>query len=379
MIFYIAEAYYGGSHALVANLFTDQLTSLGHEVHIFKLSPRHWRWRLQGGHISLSDKMNSFSLETGKTPDFILTTSMTNTLALKGLLRPKVRRAKFITFFHENQLAYPANPKDLSHPEKAEFLKFYYSEFHLSQCLGSDYLLFNSNYNKDTTLKGIESFLRKAPDEKLMHHFELCKERAKVIHLGIPSQSRNEASWEARPYRILWNHRLEHDKNPSEFCHLARELRSSLSSLSPKNSLELSLLGELRGENDPFQALKLEFGSQVIHSQRIESRVEYLNELRNCRLLPVTSYQEFFGISVMEAIFLGVIPLLPNRLSYPELIPAELHSELLYSGHDDLKRKALKLITEGLETQKRDFLNLHCQKFQINPFMKRFFKEIGLS
>lgn len=375
MNFFIAEAYYGGSHALIANLFKEQLTSLGYDVHIFKLSPRHWRWRLQSGHISLSDKMNAFTLETGKVPDFILTTSMTNTLALKGLLKPSLRKAKLITFFHENQLAYPLNPQDISQKAKADFLKFYFSEFHLSQCLGSDHIFFNSNYNYQTTLEGIHDFLKKAPDEKPKNHLEFIKEKAKVIHLGVPIEWLAQPSWKERPYRILWSHRLEYDKNPSEFCQLARDLNSSLSNIS---SLELSLLGEQRAQEDPFQSLKLEFGSQVIHTQRLESRDHYLNELKNCRLLPVTSHQEFFGISVMEAIFQGVIPLLPNRLSYPELIPIELHQDLLYKNYEDLKSKAHTLITDGLTPRKTTLLRDHCQKFQTNPFIERFLKELGL-
>jgi hypothetical protein len=50
---------------------------------------------------------------------------------------------------------------------------------------------------------------------------------------------------------------------------------------------------------------------------------------------------EFFGISVLEAICAGAYPLLPSRLSYPELIPAVLHPACLYTGEDDLLQKAI--------------------------------------
>ncbi len=35
----------------------------------------------------------------------------------------------------------------------------------------------------------------------------------------------------------------------------------------------------------------------------------------------------------------GCRPLLPNRLVYPEIIPAEFHSEVLYANHQDLVEK----------------------------------------
>jgi glycosyltransferase involved in cell wall biosynthesis len=35
-------------------------------------------------------------------------------------------------------------------------------------------------------------------------------------------------------------------------------------------------------------------------------------------------------MSVLEAIYCGCRPVLPRRLSYPELIPAEAHGDVLY-------------------------------------------------
>jgi glycosyltransferase involved in cell wall biosynthesis len=57
--------------------------------------------------------------------------------------------------------------------------------------------------------------------------------------------------------------------------------------------------------------------------------------------MPVTSNQEFFGASVMEAIYCGVWPILPSRLSYPELIPIKYHSDNIYSSEDELYEKIL--------------------------------------
>jgi glycosyltransferase involved in cell wall biosynthesis len=49
-----------------------------------------------------------------------------------------------------------------------------------------------------------------------------------------------------------------------------------------------------------------------------------------------TAIHEFFGVSVVEAIYARSFPVLPRRLSYPELIPQQHHSACLYDGFDDL-------------------------------------------
>ena len=88
-------------------------------------------------------------------------------------------------------------------------------------------------------------------------------------------------------------------------------------------------------------------------SKRVGSGVaihgpEYLLLLRAGAGLGLAAH-EFFGISVVEALYLGCIPVLPNSLSYPEILPAELHSRCLYSDPSQLPvflQEALKLEPE---------------------------------
>jgi hypothetical protein len=51
-------------------------------------------------------------------------------------------------------------------------------------------------------------------------------------------------------------------------------------------------------------------------------------------LLPVTSNQDFFGASVIEAMYCNVVPLLPKRLAYPEHLPQQFHSTFFYDEND---------------------------------------------
>jgi len=51
-----------------------------------------------------------------------------------------------------------------------------------------------------------------------------------------------------------------------------------------------------------------------------------------------TAKHEFFGVAAVEAMAAGAIPVFPNALSYPELIPDAVHDETLYSTEVDLDR-----------------------------------------
>ena len=52
----------------------------------------------------------------------------------------------------------------------------------------------------------------------------------------------------------------------------------------------------------------------------------------------------FFGISIMEAVFCNTIPLLPQRLSYPELFRINENPEIFYHSKNDLINKLEILI-----------------------------------
>jgi hypothetical protein len=60
-----------------------------------------------------------------------------------------------------------------------------------------------------------------------------------------------------------------------------------------------------------------------------------------------TAVHEFFGVSVVEAIYCGAAPVLPNRLSYPELIPPELHERCLYDDYPELLVKLRVSLTRS--------------------------------
>jgi hypothetical protein len=74
----------------------------------------------------------------------------------------------------------------------------------------------------------------------------------------------------------------------------------------------------------------------------------------------VCSRQDFFGGSAVEAIYCNCYPLLPNRLAFPEHIPAGQKADHLYEREEELPNRLRALLFQIDEIRKnshyRDFV-----------------------
>ena len=123
-------------------------------------------------------------------------------------------------------------------------------------------------------------------------------------------QHKTEAARSDQPPLILWNHRWEYDKNPEEFFRALFALQEQ------GIEFELAVLGESYKKHPPiFSEAKTRLAEQIVHWGYAESFAEYAKWLWRADILPVTSIHDFFGISVVEAIYCGCTPLLPKRLA----------------------------------------------------------------
>ncbi len=347
------EPYYGGSHKLFLDQLIIELEQRNHQCHSIKLSAKKWRWRFLSSHFQLAEMVNNNFLNS--PPEIIVCSSLMDTASFKGLLLPHFQKTAIITFFHENQMAYPINESAENRKDQIKLRKYTYPLVHLNQILGSDGLLFNSKYNHQSLFEGVEKFIRKMPDANPKKLIEKAKKKCFITGLGLKMNETisEPIPWDKRPMRILWNHRWEYDKNPNEFIKLFQNL------VKKNKHLELDILGEDRsGEHtDTFLEFKDRFPGHIKTFGGLKEREDYINQLGKSRLLPVTSHHDFFGLSVVDAILNGVIPLLPRRLSYPELIPVNLHQKLLYSDFKELCKKSSLLLEYGLgESEKRDLI-----------------------
>ena len=74
----------------------------------------------------------------------------------------------------------------------------------------------------------------------------------------------------------------------------------------------------------------------------LESREAYWRALSDCDVVISTAEHEFFGVSVVEAVSMGCVPLLPHRLAYPELLVDESQSIVCLYRTLTQMRKQLK-------------------------------------
>jgi len=155
---------------------------------------------------------------------------------------------------------------------------------------------------------------------------------------------------------ILWNHRWEFDKNPELFFNTLFDLKSE--------GIKFRLI--VSGENykrvpEIFDTARKKLKDEIIHFGFVYKREKYLEFLKVADILPVSSNQEFFGISSIEAILANTFPLLPDRLAYTEHIPSSLKDDFLYANDTLLKLKLKELLTIGKDqeklTQLIDYIN----------------------
>lgn len=266
---------------------------------------------MHGGAVSLAKQF----LEQDKSYDIILATDMLDLSTFLSLTREKSTGIPTAIYFHENQLTYPWSETDRDLEHKRDL---HYGFINYASALSADKVFFNSAYHRESFLEALGKFLRFYPDERNLDTIPILEQKSEVWHLGLDlkrfDKHRVEKDW--RVPRILWNHRWEYDKNPEEFFEGIRHLKAE------RIPFELVVLGGNFAQSPRvFEEAEKEFSNEIIQWGYCESFEEYASWLWKSDFLPVTSNQDFFGISIVEAAYCCVEPLLPKRLSYPELFP----------------------------------------------------------
>ncbi len=340
MIIHLFAPFFTGSHKAWAEGYVQNSK---HEIKIFSLSGKYWKWRMHGAAVSLAQQF----LDQKEQPDLILATDMLDLATFLALTRQRTATIPTVLYFHENQLTYPWSPTDEDVALKRDR---HYSWINYTSALAADQLCFNSQYHKDSFLKELAVFLQAFPDYKGLDNVPKITVKSMVLPLGmslkkLDALKEGDVTRESAPV-LLWNHRWEYDKNPDAFFKLCYRLKSE------NIDFQLIVLGEHYAKSPAvFKEAKEKLSDRILHWGYAERFEKYAAWLWRSDILPVTSKQDFFGGSVVEAMYCGVYPLLPNRLAFPEHIPNSSHKDHLYENEEDLyeKTKALLLDFSKLE------------------------------
>ena len=296
------EPYYGGSH----QAFLDGWSSRSsHDWTILSLPAYKWKWRMRHAAVTLAERATEL-VQAGNSWDVMFCSDMLNLAEFRGLADSRVARLPTVAYFHENQLTYPVQ-------QSAERdLHFGFTNF--TTALAAERVWFNSNYHLHDFLGALRDLLPRMPDFQPLSAIDQIEEKSGVFPPGIdPMPTRTQRR--DGPIRMLWAARWEHDKDPETFFNALSLLRAR------HVEFRVSVLGESFREVPPvFADARRTLNSHVDHWGFLPSRDDYIAALLDADVFVSTARHEFFGLSAVEAIAAGVFPLLPRRLSYPELL-----------------------------------------------------------
>jgi len=324
---------------------------------------RFWKWRMRTAAIEMIESAQQQGAFDAPV-DAIMLTSLMSAADLRALLPEALRGHPLVLYMHENQAAYPEGRVTDASAEQ----DLHYPLTNLTSVLAAEKVIWNSTWNRESFLDGIQRILKFGPDLKMpgdLHDRMLAKsvviwppvepppgivgdgEAGGVLHNvgragagpergdeartkraggrsgasvagGHNAEGRNTGGRD-RPVRVVWPHRWEHDKGPSELLAIAREHTESL-------NLHWTILGErYRRVPQAIRDFEREFADRIDHIGFEPNRDAYWRHLSRCDWVLSTAHHEFFGIAVVEALLAGCLPWLPQRLSYPELLPTAAH------------------------------------------------------
>lgn len=365
----LLEPFHAGSHQSWVDEFAR---CSSHRVEVLALAGRHWKWRMHGGAVELARRF----LEQSQEPDLLLTTDMLDLTTFLALTRQRTASLPVAVYFHENQLTYPWSPED---PDPRLRRDAHYGFINYTTALTADAVLFNSGYHKKSFLRALPEFLAGFPDYRGQETIDEIAARCRVLPLGLDLQrldrGRPATGDDGESPLILWNHRWEYDKNPAAFFE-------SLFQLDQEGfDFRIAILGEAYGRRPPvFDEARRRLGPKVVHWGFVADRDEYAGWLRRAHILPVHSRHDFFGASVVQAIYCGVHPLLPTRLAYPEHLPAEWQARYLYQDFEDLQDRLRHLLGGAWRTPPPAALRRHVARYdwsQMAPAYDQLFEELA--
>ncbi len=282
---------------------------------VLSLPPRHFSWRVRGNPLYWAIAKRT---QLEQDYDLLIATSMVDLATLRGLV-PSLARVPAVVYFHENQFDYPQHRQQLSLLE-AQMVSLY-------SALAADSILFNSAYNMDSFLAGCSALLDKLPDRVPGGVVPMLRDKASVlpVPMDLEQSVATEAVWPGklgelpdRPLRLLWVGRFEHDKGGDGLLQILMRLEQD------ELDYELAVIGQqFRSSPDVFRQIETDFSHRLVQFGYMDDPRAYRALLRGADVVLSTALHEFQGLAVLQAVANGCLPVVPNRLAYPEIYPAQ--------------------------------------------------------
>ncbi len=320
------EPYYGGSHRAVLDGLVEHTEA---EWTLLTLPARKWKWRMRGAAITMAEEVRRMHAE-GARFDLVFASTFVNLAEFFGMAGDAVAGTPSIVYFHENQLVYP-------NQHIAEW-DFQFPLTNITSALAASACLFNTDWTLRTFLDEIPPFIKAFPD----HQPKCLAERIAAKSAVIPPPF-DPAPFDAveptrgARVRIVWPHRWEHDKDPETFFRVVTLLADE------DLDFEVAIAGQAFAERpDVFGRAEEALGDRLVHIGEPEGRGEYAELLASSDIAVSTAVNEFFGLAMIEAAYAGCYPLVPDRLAYQDVYPAEFR----YSSEDSLHARLRSLILD---------------------------------
>jgi len=361
------EPFFSGSHKAYLEGLRDHSS---HNVIPVTLNYKRWKWRMHGDSVKLAEMTSNVE----ENIDLLLVSSMTNLPAFLALTNPRFAYTPKVMMMHENQLTQPL-------PE-GEDRDLTYGYINYLSMLSADVLLFTTQFHMDDLLSELPNFLEHFPDDKHYNTIDQIRRKSRVMYPGLNLKVFDDQpdirSNNDRPV-IVWNQRWQFDRNPGMFFKVLNRLNDI------DLEFDLILAGDTKHQKpEEFEKAWRRFGDQITHFGYVENVENYSRLLHSGDIVVSTATHEFFCVAIMEAIYCGCHPLVPNKLHYPELIPDTLHEPLLhapvlYDTEDELSYIMKKLLTGEMKPLPKPSLqniNKHLEWSRVIRTYDELFEEI---
>jgi glycosyltransferase involved in cell wall biosynthesis len=342
----VVSAFYGGSHRSWAD---DVLKHVLHDrpCRLLSLSAEQWKWRMMGGAVTLARQLMADDGARDQI-ELIVCDAMIDLATFLALTRARTARARVLLYMHENQLTFPlhadASKGAFRHQDGERDRHFAFTNF--TSMLAADCVAFNSAFHRDQLFAALPAFLNHYRDHKELESIAIARAKSCVLYVGVdlnrrlappPSLERSEVPL------IIWNMRWDYDKCPDVF------LRVLLAVARQGVAFKLAICGARQTFTDnALDDTLAQLQDRIVHHGLADADL-YASLLWRADVTISTAVHEFFGIAVVEAMACEVFPLLPRRLSYPELVPSEHHASVMYYDEAHLAHRLTWALTHAAE------------------------------